>query len=65
MAQRLSNLIDQQDSMPSRTEFSQTYVLLGNQYQKLGESDKAMATWQLGLQKFPGDTALRGKISGQ
>ena len=65
VVQRLSNLIDQQDTMPTQPEFAQAYVVLGNEYQKIGQSDKAMATWQLGAQKFPGDSSLQKKINGQ
>jgi len=59
--QRLSSLIDQQDTMPAQPQFAQTYVLLGEQYQKAGQSDYATATWHLGLVKFPNDPALQKK----
>jgi hypothetical protein len=65
VVQRLSSLIDQQEGMPSQPQFAQTYVVLGNQYQKMGKPDEAMATWQLGAQKFPADATLQKKISGQ
>lgn len=65
VVQRLSSLIDQQETMTSQPEFAQTYVVLGNEYQKLGQTDKAEATWQLGLTKFPGNSALQNKINGQ
>jgi tetratricopeptide (TPR) repeat protein len=65
VVQSLSSLIDQQDSMPSQPEFVQTYVVLGNEYQKIGQPDKAVATWQLGLTKFPNDPTLLKKINGQ
>ncbi|MDR3459009.1 MAG: hypothetical protein P4N60_16300 [Verrucomicrobiae bacterium] len=64
-AQRLSSLIDQQETMTPQPGFVQTYVMLGEQYQKMGQFDKAQATWQLGLTKFPNDPALLKKISGQ
>ena len=54
-AQRLAGLIDQQETMTPNPAFVQTYVALGNQYEKMGQHDKAVATWQLGLQKFPSD----------
>jgi tetratricopeptide (TPR) repeat protein len=63
--QRLASLIDQQETMPPHPEFVQSYLALGNQYQKMGKLNEAMATWQLGLQKFPGDPALQSKIRGQ
>jgi tetratricopeptide (TPR) repeat protein len=65
VVQRLSGLVDQQETLPSQPEFAQTYMVLGNEYQKIGQPDKAMATWQLGLQKFPGDSSLQKKVSGQ
>jgi len=65
VVQNLSRLIDQQETMPSRPEFAQTYVLLGSEYQKIGQPDRALATWQLGAQKFPNDTALQKKINSQ
>ena len=65
VVQRLSGLIDQQETMTPNPAFAQTYVVLGNQYQKIGQPDKAAATWLLGLQKFPGDPTLQKKINGQ
>ena len=63
--QTLASLIDRQETMTSQPDFAQTYIYLGNEYQKIGQTDKAMATWQLGAQKFPNDPTLQGKISGQ
>lgn len=65
VVQTLSSLIDRQETMASRPDFAQTYIYLGNEYQKIGQPDKAQATWQLGLQKFPNDPTLQKKISGQ
>lgn len=65
VVQQLSNLIDQQDSMPSQPEFAQTYLVLGNEFQKIGQPDKAQATWLLGAQKFPNNAALQQKLNGQ
>lgn len=63
VVQRFSSLIDQQETMTPQPEFEQTYVLLGDEFQKLGQPDKAQATWQLGLKKFPGDPTLQNRIS--
>jgi tetratricopeptide (TPR) repeat protein len=63
--QRLSGLVDQQEALPPQPQFAKTYILLGEQYKKAGQTDQALATWQLGLQKFPNDPALLRKISGQ
>src|SRR5262249_22690670 len=62
-AQMLATLIDQQETLPTQPEFAMTYLALGNQYQKMGKTQEAMATWQLGAQKFPSDPALRQKIA--
>ncbi|MGA2852860.1 MAG: hypothetical protein ABSE90_01815 [Verrucomicrobiota bacterium] len=63
--QRLSSLIDQQETMPPRPQFAQTYVLLGEQYQKAGKPEQAMETWKRGAAQLPNDAALRKKISSQ
>ena len=58
-------LINQQESLPPQSQFALTYVLLGDQYQKLGQNDYALATWQAGAQLFPGDKTLRKRLAGQ
>ena len=63
--QRLSSLIDQQETMPPQPQFAQTYVLLGEQYQKAGKPGQAMQTWKRGAAQFPNVAALRKKISSQ
>ncbi len=63
VVQRLSSLIDQQETMAPQPQFAQTYVILGNEYQKIGKPDYALQTWRLGLAKFPGDPTLQGKIN--
>jgi tetratricopeptide (TPR) repeat protein len=65
VAQKLSGLIDQQEALPQQPHFAQTYVALGNQYQKLGKPDFAEATWRLGLTKFPNDPTLLKKLAPQ
>lgn len=64
-AQKLAGLIDQQETMPQNPHFAQTYIALGNQYQKMGKADFAEATWRLGLSKFPGDPTLQQKLAGR
>jgi hypothetical protein len=62
-AQKLAGLIDQQEALPQQPHFAQTYIALGNQYQKMGKLDFAEATWRVGLGKFPGDPTLQKKIA--
>lgn len=64
VVQSLSSLIDQQETMTPQPQFAQTYAVLGDEYQKIGQPDKAQATWQLGLTKFPGDPTLQKRING-
>ena len=65
-AQMLSSLIDQQESMPAQSPvFAQTYLALGKQFQKMGKTKEAVATWTLGAQKFPSEPAFRQLLSGQ
>jgi hypothetical protein len=49
--------------MMPQLQFGRTYALLDDEYQKLGQQDKAQATWQLGLIKFPGNTTLQKRIA--
>jgi tetratricopeptide (TPR) repeat protein len=63
VVQNLSSLIDQQETMSPNPAFAQTYITLGNEYQKIGQPDKAQATWQLGAQEFPNDPTLQKKIA--
>jgi hypothetical protein len=39
--QQLSSLIDQQEKITPQPQFAQTYVLLGDEYQALGQPAKA------------------------
>jgi tetratricopeptide (TPR) repeat protein len=63
VVQSLSSLIDQQETMTPQPQFAQTYVVLGDEYQKIGQPDKAVATWQLGLTKFPDNSTLQKRIN--
>lgn len=61
--QRLTTLIDQQEALPAQPQFAQSYILLGDQYQKAGNSDYAKAVWQAGAALYPADSALRQRIA--
>ena len=60
---QFTQLINQQESQPPQAQFAMSYVLLGDQYQKLGQNDYALATWQAGAQLFPGDKTLRKRLT--
>ena len=60
---QFTQLINQQEAQPSQPQFAQTYVLLGDQYQKLGRNNYALATWQAGAQLFPSDKTLQKRLA--
>jgi hypothetical protein len=60
---QFTQLINQQEAQPSQPQFAQTYVLLGDQYQKLGRNDYALATWQAGAALFPGNSTLQKRLA--
>jgi len=57
-------LVEQQETQPPQSQFAETYVRLGEQYQKAGYADYARETWQRGAALFPGDNAIREKLAG-
>src|SRR5208282_3146893 len=60
---QFTQLINQQESQPPQPQFAKTYVALGDQYQKLGQNDYALATWQAGAQLFPSDKTLQKRLT--
>jgi hypothetical protein len=56
-------LVEQQEKQPPQPQFAQTYVLLGEQYQKAGYPDDAKAIWQRGASLFPGNNRLWEKLA--
>jgi hypothetical protein len=61
--QRFSTLIQQQEAQPPRPEFVQSYVLLGDQYQKSGQPDEARQVWNRGLSLFPSSQTLAQRLT--
>ena len=56
-------LIQQQELTPAQPEFAESYLWLGDQYQKAGRSDEARTVWQRGAALFPSDEKLRTKLT--
>jgi tetratricopeptide (TPR) repeat protein len=56
-------LVEQQEKQSPQPQFAETYVRLGEQYQKAGYADYARETWQRGAALFPSDSALREKLA--
>jgi hypothetical protein len=63
VVQHFLTLVQQQETQPSQPQFAETYVLLGEQYQKSARNDDARAVWERGSALFPDNEKLRGKLS--
>ncbi len=59
---QFETLITQQAGLAPAPEHAQTHLLLGNMYQQIGQTDKAIAAWQQGLSIFPGDEGLSAQL---
>lgn len=59
----LVTLVEQQETQSPQPQFVQTYVLLGEQYQKAGYADDARQVWQRGARLFPDNNTLREKLA--
>jgi len=63
VVERFADLIKLQEAQPPQPQFAQTYVLLGEQYQKQGYPDYARQIWQRGAEFFPNNSQLQAKLS--
>lgn len=57
------SLVSQQAGMVQQPHYSGTHLLLGNMYQQIGETQKAIAAWQAGLDLFPGNADLAAQLA--
>jgi len=57
-------LVRLQESKPSQPQFVQSYVLLGDQYERMGHADYARQAWQRGLTFFPENANLQSRLNG-
>ena len=60
--QNFETLITQQEGKPSKPEYAQTYLWLGNLYLQQGKSDQARETYNKGLSQFPGNEELEKQL---
>jgi tetratricopeptide (TPR) repeat protein len=56
-------LVGQQERQAPQSGFDDTYLMLGNMYQQIGQRDRAIETWNRGLKLFPDNAELRQQIS--
>jgi tetratricopeptide (TPR) repeat protein len=61
--QHFQTLIQQQETQTPQPQFAESYAWLGDQYQKAGRTDEALAVWQRGASLFPSDEKLRKKLT--
>jgi tetratricopeptide (TPR) repeat protein len=59
---QFETLITQQEAGPTKPQFANTYLLLGNLYLQSGKNDLAIATWQKGAGLFPDNTSLMTQL---
>jgi len=63
--QRFTRLIQDQEQQTAQPHFAQSYVWLGEQYQKTGHPDYAEQVWRRGAELFPAEPMLQQKLAGQ
>jgi tetratricopeptide (TPR) repeat protein len=61
--QHFQILLQQQETQSPQPQFAETYVLLGDQYQKAGQDDEALSIWARGSGLFPNDEKLTKKLA--
>jgi hypothetical protein len=55
-------LVQQQETHPSQPQFAETYVWLGDQYQKAGRNEDARSVWVRGSALYPTDQKLGARL---
>jgi len=59
---QFETLVAQQEQGSKEPRHAQTYLMLGNTYQQIGDAEKALAAWQRGLSLFPDNENLRQQV---
>jgi tetratricopeptide (TPR) repeat protein len=60
--QHFLTLIQQQETQPQQPQFAETYLWLGDQYQKAGQKDDARSVWERGASLFPDQEKLKSRL---
>jgi hypothetical protein len=60
--QHFSTLMGQQEAQAPQPHFAQTYLWMGDAYQKYGRPDYAQQVWERGAALFPDNQELRNKL---
>jgi tetratricopeptide (TPR) repeat protein len=61
--EHFQTLIQQQEAQTAQPQFAETYLWLGDQYQKAGRTDEARAVWQQGAALFSDHQALKSRLT--
>ena len=61
--QHFLTLIQQQEAQTPQPHFAESYLWLGDSYQKQGQIDQAQGVWERGLNLFPKHAGLRNKLA--
>jgi len=56
-------LIQQQQNLPTETQFALPYLRLGDYYQKAGDAPSALNAWQQGASLFPANDDLKSRLA--
>jgi len=56
-------LVQQQEAQAPQPQFAETYLLLGDQYNKAGHSEEARKVWDRGAAWFPQHEGLKNKLA--
>jgi cytochrome c-type biogenesis protein CcmH/NrfG len=60
---QFQSLIQQQESQTPQPQFARTYLRLGDEYKKAGNTESAMQIWQRGAALFPNSSELKSKLA--
>jgi hypothetical protein len=63
VVKRFTELIQDQEAQPAQPHFAQSYVWLGEQYQKTGQTKYADQVWRRGAALFPAEPMLQQKLA--
>jgi cytochrome c-type biogenesis protein CcmH/NrfG len=63
VADNFLTLIQQQQNLPTETQFALPYLKLGDYYQKAGDTPSALNAWQQGASLFPGNDDLKSRLA--
>ena len=60
--EHFATLIQQQEIQAPQPQVAESYLWLGDQYQKAGQGEEARATWRRGATLFPNHEALKSRL---